>query len=234
MSKTLAMLHTSHVLIPTFSELCEKNLPMIGAFHMVDESLIKNTIAAGKLTKATIRRMATLVASAREGGADAVMVTCSSIGPGVNALRTLFDFPILRIDEAMAEEAVRRGPRIGVLATLKTTLEPTVDLLRETAAARSRDVTVIPCLCEGAFDAILSGDDQTHHEIVAENLKDLMRRADVVVLAQASMAGVIQKLSSELRKVPVLSSPELAVKRAREVLMKSRSNSAHGRASPSA
>ena len=219
MSKTLALLHTSHVLIPTFSKLCQENLPECRIFHMVDESLIKNTIATGALTKPTIRRMATLVTSAHEGGADAVMVTCSSVGPGVNVLRALFDFPILRIDEAMAEEAVRTGRRIGVLATLETTLTPTVELLRETARAQSREVMILPCLCPGAFDAILSGDDQRHHQIVAENLEELMRQSDVIVLAQASMAGAVRELPSELKKTPVLSSPELAIKRARLVLV---------------
>jgi Asp/Glu/hydantoin racemase len=217
MPQTLAMLHTSHVLIPSFSQLCEEILPDVDIFHMVDESLIKNTISAGALTKSTVRRMAALVSSARQGGADAVLLTCSSIGPGVATLRALFDFPVLRVDEPMAEEAVRIGGRIGVLATLQTTLEPTVALLREAARARSRNIELVPCLCEGAFDAILSGDAHTHHEIVAENLAELIRRVEVVVLAQASMAGVIQKLHPELKNVPVLSSPELAVKHAKAV-----------------
>ncbi|MGH9352285.1 MAG: aspartate/glutamate racemase family protein [Terriglobia bacterium] len=222
MPKTLAMLHTSHVLIPTFSQLCEDHLPAVEVFHLVDESLIKNTISAGRLMKSTIRRMESLIGSAREGGADAVMVTCSSIGPGVKVLRALFDFPILRIDESMADEAVRIGGKIGVLATLRTTLEPTVELLRETAAARSRRIELIPCLCEGAFDAILSGDNHTHHQIVAGSLLDLMRRADVVVLAQASMAGVVGTLQPDPGRVPVLSSPELAVRQAKELFQQNR------------
>ena len=95
---------------------------------MTDESLIKNTIAAGGLTASTTRRMAAMVWSAREGGADAVMITCSSIGPGVKVLRQLFDFPIFRIDEAMAETATSKAHRIGVLATLQTTLDPSVEV----------------------------------------------------------------------------------------------------------
>ena len=95
MSVTLAMIHTSHVLIPAFSQLSKEHLPSINVFHMTDESLIKNTIAAGGLTASTTRRMAAMVWSAHEGGADAVMITCSSIGPGVKVLRQLFEFPDL-------------------------------------------------------------------------------------------------------------------------------------------
>jgi Asp/Glu/hydantoin racemase len=220
MSVTLAMLHTSHVLIPTFAQLCKEYLPSTNVFHMVDESLIKNTIAAGGLTASTTRRMAMMVGSAREGGADAVMVTCSSIGPGVKVLRKLFDFPIFRIDEAMAEEATHRARRIGVLATLQTTLDPSVQLLREAGASNGHGINVVPYLCSGAFDAILAGDTAKHNQIVAQALKDLAQQVELIVLAQASMAGVIEKLPAEMKTVPILSSPELAIRQAAAVLQK--------------
>ncbi len=222
MSQTLALLHTSHVLIPMFSELCEQTIPEVAIFHMVDESLIKNTVAAQGLVKATVRRLLGLIQNAREAGADAVLVTCSSIGPAVPIARQVFDFPVLRVDEAMAEEAVRRGTRIGVLATLATTLEPTVRLLRETAAAQSQRIEVIPCLCDGAFDAVIAGDNRTHDRIVSAALARLAADVDVVVLAQASMAGVVARMPAEARNKPVLSSPGPAIRRAREVLAAAR------------
>src|ERR1035438_7366573 len=117
---TIAYLHTSHVLIPVFTDLSKKELPGVDQFHMVDESLIQNTICAKELTKVTIRRVINMVESAHEGGADAVVVTCSSIGPAVAMAAELFDFPVVRVDEAMAEQAVRAGRRIGVAATLRS------------------------------------------------------------------------------------------------------------------
>ena len=92
----LAFLHTSHVLIPLFSKLASEVIPEVQVFHLTDESLIRNTIAAGQLTRATTRRLVNMIESAHDGGADAVMVTCSSIGPGVSVARMLFDFPVLR------------------------------------------------------------------------------------------------------------------------------------------
>ena len=152
MADTLALLHTGHLLIPVFAELGREFLPGMNVVHMLDESLLKNTIAAGRLEKVTLRRVVNLVGLAREAGADAVLVTCSSIGPAVEVARQLFDFPVLRVDEAMAAEACRRGMRIGVLATLRSTLEPTVDLLRDTAAKMGRGNEIVAGLCEGAYD----------------------------------------------------------------------------------
>lgn len=106
MSRTFALIHTSHVLIPTFAQLAKDLLPGFEVFHMTDESLIKNTIRSGHLTPDTRRRVCGMVGLAHDGGADAVMVTCSSIGPSVENARAVYDFPIFRIDEAMAEKAI--------------------------------------------------------------------------------------------------------------------------------
>jgi Asp/Glu/hydantoin racemase len=218
MATTLALIHTSPVLVPAFSALCAQFLPGSPVFHMVDESLIKNTIAAGSLQKTTVRRLVAHIDSAAQAGAGVVLVTCSSIGEGVRVARELFDFPVLRIDEAMAERAVEIGPRIGVLATLRTTLAPTVRLLEETAAAGGHRREIVSCLCEGAFDAVLAGDVATHDRLVREKLAGLAGTVDVVVLAQASMARVVADLPPQARTVPILSSPEPAVRRAAELI----------------
>lgn len=218
MSLTLAYIHTSHTLIPLFARLSKRELPGVNCFHMVDESLIRNTIAEGTLTRKTIFRLVGMIASAHEGGADAVMVTCSSIGPGVAAATGLFDFPVIRVDEEMAERAVRMGGRVGVLATLRTTLEPTVSLLYEKAAADSKSISVIQSVCDGAFEAVLSGDTETHDRLVSQSLAQLMEQSDIVVLAQASMARVVEALPASAKRVPILSSPELAVQGARSIL----------------
>jgi Asp/Glu/hydantoin racemase len=223
MKLTVAYIHTSHVLIPLFTDLSRRELPEVDQFHMVDESLIQNTIRARKLTKTTTRRVLAMVQSARDGGADAVVVTCSSIGAAVSLARQIFDFPVIRVDEAMAEAAVRVGRRIGVAATLRTTLEPTVALLREKALAAQIEVEVMESVCEGAFEAVLAGDTATHDRLLAEALIKLAASVDVVVLAQASMARVVEHLPADAGRAPILSSPELAVKHARSVLLNDRS-----------
>jgi Asp/Glu/hydantoin racemase len=217
MISKLAFIHTSHVLIPTFSGLARKILPELEMFHMTDESLIRNTIAAGGLTRTTVRRLVAMIGSAHEGGADAVMVTCSSIGPGVKVAREVFDFPVLRVDEPMAASAVAAGSRIGVAATLSTTLEPTIQLIKETAAAGGRDIQIVPFLCRGAFEAVIAGDTERHDAMVAEALAALRESVDVIVLAQASMARVLTKLSPG--GTPILSSPELALRHVHQTLV---------------
>lgn len=217
-NQTLALIHTSPTLTPLFTDLCTRQMPDVRIFHMVDESLIKETVRVGSLQKLTIRRLIAMIESAAGGGADAVMVTCSSIGEGVSLAQKIFDFPIIRVDEAMAEAAIQSGSRLGVLATLRTTLEPTSALLRTKAARANKPVELVECLCNGAFEAVLSGDTATHDRIVGSALVNEMASVDAVVLAQASMARVVNAMPPDAVKVPVFSSPELAVRRAHDVL----------------
>jgi Asp/Glu/hydantoin racemase len=205
-------------LAPGFTKLCNRHLPEAKVFHMVDESLIQDTVKAGHLRKATIRRLIRQIESAEEAGADAVLVTCSSIGPGVTLAQQLFEIPVLRIDDAMAENAVRQAHTIGVLATLRTTLDPTTELLREKAAKAGRKVELVECLCEEAFPAVLAGDTATHDRLLARALVEDLKGVDLIVLAQASMARVLTTLAADVVHAPVLSSPELALLSARQAL----------------
>jgi Asp/Glu/hydantoin racemase len=218
MAQTLALIHTSPTLTPLFSALCAAEMPDVDIFHMVDESLIRDTIRAGRLRGLTIRRLLGQIASAEDAGVDAVMVTCSSIGPGVALAQQLFEMPVIRVDEAMAEEAVRMGKHIGVAATLRTTLEPTIALLQAKAAEAGRTIEIVESLSNGAFEAVLAGDAVTHDRILSEALVRDLHDVDLVVLAQASMARVVKEIPAGVLRAPVLSSPELAVRRAKEVL----------------
>jgi hypothetical protein len=117
----------------------------------------------------------------------------------------------------MAEAAVAGGKRIGVAATLSTTLDPTIRLIRDTAAHHGRAIEILPALCEGAFEAVLAGDTDRHDSLVTKALAELRARADVIVLAQASMVRVLAKLPAG--GTPILSSPELALRKARALLV---------------
>lgn len=204
---TIGFVHTVLSLPPTFGELAHELVPDAEVFHVVDETLLSNTRREGRLTPATRRRVLGYIESAAEAGADLVVVTCSSIGPAVDAGRAFVDVPVLRIDEPMADEAVRLGTRIGVVATLATTLEPTAELVRRRAREAGKEAEVTAQLCEGAF-----GSDR-HDELVREGIAKVAAENDVVVLAQASMARVAGDAS-----VPILSSPRLGMQRVAQLL----------------
>lgn len=191
--------------------MCVEIIPNIDIYHVVDESLLRNTIREGSPSPATYRRLADYLRGAEEAGADAILVTCSSMGPCVEAARPLVRIPVVRVDEPMAEKAVETGPRIGVAATLATTLKPTTELIERKAARTAGKHTITSVVCEGAFEAVVRGDTSTHDRIVSERLRELDAKCDVIVLAQASMARVVDTMKPDAIHVPVLSSPRLGV-----------------------
>lgn len=209
--KTLGLIHTSATLVPVFAELCAKYIPQVKTFNIVDDSLIKNTIACGELTADTSRRVVNYAGSAQDAGADYILFTCSSIGPAVEAAAGLSHVPVLRVDQPMADVAVQSGKKIGVVATLSTTLNPTSDLVRRRAIAAGKEIELVSVLCEGAFEALMSGDTATHDQKVGNALKKLANEVDVILLAQASMARVVDTLSAADKKVPILASPPIAM-----------------------
>jgi Asp/Glu/hydantoin racemase len=210
-TKTLALVHTSATLVPVFQELCRARLPNVATFNIVDDSLVRAIEARGRLTADIARRVAAYISSAEAGGADHVLVTCSSLGPAVEASAPFSAVPVLRVDQPMADRAVQIGKRIGVVATLATTLDPTADLVLRRAALAGRKVDLTSRLCDGAFEALMDGDAAKHDALVAAALRELSTQVDVILLAQASMARVVATLSDEDRRVPILASPPIAI-----------------------
>ena len=103
-------------------------------------------------------------------------------------------------------------------ATLPTTLNPTSDLVERRAAKAGKEIELTSRLCEGAFDALMGGNPETHDQMVAEALKELSDKVDVILLAQASMARVVDQLDESEKSVPILASPPNAVEYLASVL----------------
>jgi len=221
MTQKVAYLHTVSSLVGLFNDLSRELLPPgTEVFHIADEMLLKTVMAQGGLSPFIYQRVAENVVSAERAGAAVVQCTCSSISPCVEAVRPLVGIPVLKIDDPMVEKAITMGKRIGVAATAPTTLKPTTELVQAKAEAKKLQVKVDAALAEGAFAALSSGDLATHDRLVTGTLVDLMARSDVVILAQASMARVAAAIPAAEQKVPILSSPRLAVEALAGVLAK--------------
>ena len=202
--------HTSTALIEPITALFKEYLPEVKLNHLADDSLIQEVIANGKVTPMVKKRLLSYYYAAAEAGADFIFNTCSSVGEVADNANLFLPVPVIRIDEQMALKAIELSDRIGVLATLPTTLLPTANLLKKKAAAGNKKITLVEGLAEGAFEALMSGDREKHDALILEASKKVAAKADVIVLAQGSMARMEQQLADECGKI-VLSSPLLGV-----------------------
>jgi Asp/Glu/hydantoin racemase len=219
MKELLVLVHTVPPLLPVFTKLVGELLPEARVKHILDEPLLEAVRLRGGLTGMDADRLLTHVQAAEDIGASAVLVTCSTISPLVDQVRSGTGLPVHKIDEAMLDAAARLGPCIGVLATNPTTLEPTRKLLLERAAAGGRTIQVETQLVPGALEALMNGDGDTHDRLLSAAIGESSARVDVVVLAQASMARVLEALPASAQIKPVLSSPHLALERLKPLFL---------------
>lgn len=220
MSK-LAIIHTTPATIEPLKALAAEILPGYEVVNFVDDSILPQLAQNGGDISAVAGRVLQYAHFAEEVGADAILEACSSVGEIVEKAQSLLSVPILRIDEAMAEEAVARGERIGVAATLATTLRPTLALLQQKATAAGKEVVFESILVSDAYQKLMSGDKTGHDKTLAEVLTRLADKVDVVVLAQASMARVVASLPAAIQD-KFLSSPRLGMERMKQLLEESK------------
>jgi Asp/Glu/hydantoin racemase len=216
----VAILHTSLIFLnvePLLLGLFEEITPDAELLHFVDSDVLAAVMREGGISDSSERRMAHLAQAADEAGADVIFSTCSSLGPAAGNARPLVRAPIVRIDEGMARRAVERARRIGVLATVPTTLGPTAELIERVAKESGKEIELHSRLAGGAFEALMGGDRDHHDRMVAEAASDLAPDVELLVLAQASMTRLAPDLARETG-LEVLTSPRLGVEHVRRVL----------------
>ncbi|MFC1761442.1 aspartate/glutamate racemase family protein [Planctomycetota bacterium] len=215
--KTVAAIHTASPMVEPTKKLFAEHLPDVRLFNIADDSLIQDVIRDGEVTTRTARRLLGYYFAAVDTGADLIFNTCSSVGEVVDAVQPVVAVPIMKIDEPMVTSAVQQATRIGVLATLPTTLGPTVRLVRKRAQALNKDVEVVEGLAEGAFAAVIAGDAAKHDSLILQTAQKVAQQVDLIVLAQGSMARMEDTLRQKTGKT-VMSSPILGVLAVKEKL----------------
>ncbi len=212
----VALLHTTPVSTGPMTAAFAEWFPEAELVHITDDSLLAEVRAGG--VSPGIRRRLTLYAMAAEStGAAALLNCCSSISETASLLREVVALPVVQVDEPMAEAAVNAGGRIGVFATLESTLGPSAALVERVARRLEREVEVRAVFCAGAFTRLQAGDAEGHYTLILEAIRRAADEIDVAVLAQASMARAEARLSREL-SIPVFSSLRLAVEQIRQLV----------------
>jgi Asp/Glu/hydantoin racemase len=212
-ARKIAVLHTSFVFVsvePIINELLAELLPDATIVHFVDSDVLATVQRENGISEASTLRMVHLAEAAEAAGAELIFSACSSLGPALDVASQRVSPPIIKIDDAMTRLAAERADRVGILATVPTTLGPTADLVAGHARELGRAVTIVTRLAAGAFETLVGGDREAHDAMVLEQATALAADVDLIVLAQASMARLAERLE-QVAGVPVLSSPRLGV-----------------------
>jgi Asp/Glu/hydantoin racemase len=216
-SKKVAIVHTSFVSVEYLKNLFREIIPEARLYHIVDDSLLSEVMENGYATPHVVKRVCDYFVNADSLGVDAILNQCSSVGEAADIASEIISTPVIKVDNAMAGEAVRLGNKVAVVATVASTMGPSTRLVQRKAAEAGKTIEIVECLVDGALKILIEeGDRAQHNRLIKEKMLALQDEVDVFVLAQGSMVVLLPELS-DIRK-PVLSSPRLGVEEMRKVL----------------
>lgn len=215
--KKIFAIHTSNVSYYDLKELFNKYAPEVDYHNIVDDSLLDEVKANGHITPAIISRMCQYFKIAESLGADLIFNQCSSVGEAADIAAKCVNIPVVKVDEAMAEKAVSIGKKIAVIATVASTVAPSTRLVETKAKLLNKECIVDSILVDGALDILMKEKNvEKHNQLVIDAINKASEDHDVIVLAQGSMTAILPHLHET--KVPVLTSPEIGVIKAVNVL----------------
>ena len=218
--KTLGIIHAIHKTIKAMEPFIEKYIPEVDVMHLADDTIQRDNIAAGVgvIPKVNYYKFAQYAHNLEEAGVDMILLACSTFNYAAELGRPLVNVPIAQIDRPMMEKAVSHSKKIGLLATLSTTVPSSERLLRIIAQENGKEIEVKTVLREEAFEAWSRGDIQTHNAMVLEEIEKLSKEVDSIVMAQLSMSAMAPYLKDT--RVPVYNSGDTGFARVKEMLEK--------------
>jgi maleate cis-trans isomerase len=205
----VALIHAVTVAVDPVKAAFAEFWPDADTVNILDDSLSVDRARDAELTVTMQNRIGALGDYALSTGCDAVLFTCSAFGGAIEALARRVKAPVLKPNEAMFDDALSRGDRIGMLATFGPSVAGMEAEFEEQRRARGTRATLKTVLVEGALDALKGGDAKTHNELVAA-AADRLGEVDAVMLAHFSTSRAFAAVSKGTKK-PVLTSPRSAV-----------------------
>lgn len=207
---TVALIHASEASMAPAVTAFDDEFPGADLWHLLDNRLVSDADAAGGLTESLHARMTTLIQYAVDGGADAVQLSCSMYGPVAQDAAQRLPIAVLASDQAMFDHVAALQPkRVAVLASLASAGADSAERLRVWLGDRGVDADIDAHVVAGAATAASAGDTDELARLLIDAAVDIEDSADVVVLAQYSLAPAVRAIAGRVRR-PVLSAPHLA------------------------
>lgn len=217
-SKTLGIIHAAVFTSQTVQKYIAEIIPEVSVMHFGDDTVQRDNLAAppGTIPKANYFKFVTYAHFLEEAGVDLIMLACSTFNYAVEVARPMIQTPLLQIDRPMMDLAMQQGRRIGLLATLPSTVPSSERLLRQAAAEAGKEIRIQTVLCSEAFKILRAGNPEKHNQMLLEAIDRLSEEVDAIVMAQVSMS--VLEASLQNSRVPVYNSARTGFAAARRIL----------------
>jgi Asp/Glu/hydantoin racemase len=215
MAKRIFLVHPTLLAMPPVDQAFKTLWPEATILNVLDESLYNDIPQDGKLAPEIYTRLANLFRHCEASGADGIVFSGSTFGPAVDVARQAVEIPVLRIEEAMMDDAAARGGSILLVCTQKRAQPVVRGTLDAAAKQAGKSVQITELWVAGARDALNKGDTDAHDRMIAEQ-SAAAGDFDQIVFGMMSMAPAKVKMPPALAR-KVLTSGEAAVARMRKL-----------------
>lgn len=206
----IALIHAVTVAMDPIHAAFASLWPEADLLNLLEDGLAPDRARDGALTAAMTARIGALADYAVSAEADAILYTCSAFGPAIEAAAARLPLPVLKPNEAMFDEALAAGERIGMVATFGPSVASMEAEFAEAARAAGSSATIETVLDADALVALKAGDAATHNARVAEAAARLAD-CDAILLAHFSTSRALEATAAAV-PVPVITAPEAAVR----------------------
>jgi Asp/Glu/hydantoin racemase len=216
--RKLGIIHAALITTRAVQKFIDEEIPDAEVVHWVDDTIQNTNFACepGVIPGKNYAKFVAAALSQQEYGVDLILLACSTFNRAVELARPMVSTPMIQIDRPMMDLAVRDGNRIGLLATVPTTVPSSERLLRLAAQEAGKEIEVKTRLCSDAFRILKAGDPDRHNEMLLEEIGRLSREVDAIVMAQVSMSVLEPRLGDA--KVPVYNSGRTAFGHIRKLM----------------
>jgi len=205
----IVLIHAVSVAVQPVQDAFARGWPEAETVNLLEDSLSPDLEAAGDLTQSLMNRIAALARYGIDIGARGILFTCSAFGEAIDAVAATADIPVLKPNEAMFEEALEAGNRIGLLARFQPSVPSMEKEFFQMAEQGGKVVKLESLRVPGAMDALKSGDRDTHDRLLAQAASNLSS-CDAVMLAHFSTAHALSSVRRAINRT-VLTSPDSAI-----------------------
>lgn len=219
-SVRIALIHATRVAIDPIEEAFVRLWPEAETVTILEEGLSIDRARSDRLTPELQGRIVSLARYADCMGVNGIQFTCSAFGAGIEEAANQVSVPVYKPNEAMFEAAFEYGDNAVMIYTFEPAASGMEAEFKVEAIRRNSAATLHSIYCDGALDAKRKGDAATHDRLIAETAQTI-ESADVVLLAQFSMASAASLIRSRT-VIPVLASPESAVNKMRSAVQSNR------------
>jgi len=216
--KTLGIIHAAVFASGMVQKYINEIIPEVQVVHLGDDTVQRDNLAAkpGVIPKGNYYKFITYAHFLEEAGANLILLGCSTFNSAVEVARPAINVPLLQIDRPMMDLAVQNGKKIGMLATLPSTVPSSERLLRQAARDAEKEIEIQTVLATEAFKELQKGNQEKHNEMLLKEIDKLSDSVDVIVMAQVSMSVLEPFLHKT--KVPVYNSGRIGITKVKGIL----------------